>query len=70
PDEIRVVESEPGSRLAVLGCCGATDDELRLGLVAARGGAFRHLTAWPGSYTAVASVGRRITVAADLAGAR
>ncbi|MEU3190203.1 asparagine synthase-related protein [Streptomyces sp. NPDC006992] len=70
PDEIRVVESEPGNRLAVLGCCGASDDELRLGLIAARGGAFRHLTAWPGSYTAVASVGRRITVAADLAGAR
>ncbi|WP_243084873.1 asparagine synthase [Streptomyces sp. 891-h] len=70
PDEIRVVEAEPGNRLAVLGCCGAGDEELRLGLVAARGGAFRHLTAWPGSYTAVACVGRRITVAADLAGAR
>ncbi|MGI5353375.1 asparagine synthase-related protein [Streptomyces sp. CA-250714] len=70
PDEIRVVEAQPGNRLAVLGCCGASDDELRLGLVAARGGAFRHLTAWPGSYTAVACVGRRITIAADLAGAR
>ncbi|WP_078503717.1 asparagine synthase [Streptomyces sulphureus] len=70
PDEIRVVEAEPGNRLAVLGSCGATDDELRLGLFAARGGAFRHLTAWPGSYTAVACIGRRITVAADLAGAR
>jgi hypothetical protein len=70
PDEIRVVEAEPGSRLAVFGCCGAGDDELRLGLVAARGGAFRHLTSWPGSYTAVACVGRRITVAADLAGVR
>ncbi|MGP3979277.1 asparagine synthase-related protein [Streptomyces sp. 8N114] len=70
PDEIRVVEAQPGNRLAVFGCCGASDDELRLGLVAARGGAFRHLTAWPGSYTAVACVGRRITVAADLAGAR
>lgn len=70
PDEIRVVEAQPGNRLAVFGCCGASDEELRLGLVAARGGAFRHLTAWPGSYTAVACVGRRITVAADLAGAR
>ncbi|GAA2612118.1 asparagine synthase-related protein [Streptomyces axinellae] len=70
PDEIRVVEAEPGSRLAVFGCCGASDEELRAGLVAARGGAFRHLTAWPGSYTAVACVGRRITIAADLAGAR
>ncbi|MEU2606326.1 asparagine synthase-related protein [Streptomyces albus] len=70
PDEIRVVEAQPGHRLAVFGRCGASDDELRLGLIAARGGAFRHLTAWPGSYTAVACVGRRITVAADLAGAR
>ncbi|WP_327392460.1 asparagine synthase-related protein [Streptomyces sp. NBC_01186] len=70
PDEIRVIEAESGYRLAVFGCCGATDEELRVGLVAARGGAFRHLTAWPGSYTAVACIGRRITIAADLAGAR
>ncbi|WP_345945031.1 asparagine synthase-related protein [Streptomyces albus subsp. chlorinus] len=70
PDEIRVVEGQPGHRLAVLGCCGASDEELRLGLIAARGGAFRHLTAWPGSYTAVACVGRRLTVTADLAGVR
>ncbi|MDJ1137347.1 asparagine synthase-related protein [Streptomyces iconiensis] len=70
PDEIRVIEAEPGNRLAVFGCCGASDEELRVGLVAARGGAFRHLTAWPGSYTAVACIGRRITIAADLAGAR
>jgi hypothetical protein len=65
----------PGSshgiaRLAVLGRCGATDAELRLGLVAARGGALRHVTAWPGSYTAVLQLGRRITVLGDLAGAR
>lgn len=70
PDEIRVVQTDPGNRLAVLGCCGATDDELRVGLNAARGGAFRHLTAWPGSYTAVARAGRRLTIAADLAGVR
>ncbi|MGW7519826.1 asparagine synthase-related protein [Streptomyces sp. NPDC054796] len=70
PDEIRVIEADEGSRLAVLGCCGASDEELRVGLFAARGGAFRHLTAWPGSYTAVACVGRRITIAADLAGVR
>lgn len=61
----------PGvARLAVLGRCGATDSELRLGLVAARGGALRHVTAWPGSYTAVLQLGRRITVLGDLAGAR
>ncbi|MEU5428286.1 asparagine synthase-related protein [Streptomyces olivoreticuli] len=70
PDEVRVVQADAVTRLAVFGRCGATDDELRAGLVAARGGALRHLTAWPGSYTAVAQVGRRITVAGDLAGAR
>lgn len=58
------------SRLAVLGRCGASDAELRLGLVAARGGALRHLTSWPGSYTAVLQIGRRFTVLGDLAGAR
>ncbi|MEU8353556.1 asparagine synthase, partial [Streptomyces sp. NPDC048845] len=53
PDEIRVVQTEspalpfhkdrerPVTRIAVLGCCGASDDELRAGLVAARGGALR-----------------------------
>ncbi|WP_240138411.1 asparagine synthase-related protein [Streptomyces sp. MUM 178J] len=79
PDEIRVVTADapprptgaaPVARLAVLGCCGAGDEQLRLGLFAARGGALRHLTAWPGSYTAVVQVGRRITVIGDLAGAR
>lgn len=70
PDEVRVVSIDPFNRLAVLGCCGATDEQLRVGLFAARGGALRHLTAWPGSYTAVAQIGRRITVAGDLAGAR
>ncbi|MGW8380480.1 asparagine synthase-related protein [Streptomyces sp. ODS28] len=73
PDEIRVLQAEtadPNNRLAVLGCCGADDKELRAGLNAARGGAFRHLTSWPGSYTAVARIGRRITLAADLAGVR
>ena len=69
PDEVRVIHAG-SNRLAVFGCCGATDEELRLGLSAARGGAYRHLTAWPGSYTAVACVGRRLTIAADLAGAR
>lgn len=75
PDEIRVSTVEtaggaPTARLAVLGCCGATDEQLRVGLLAARGGALRHLTSWPGSYTAVVQVGRRIGVIGDLAGAR
>ncbi|GAB2574187.1 lasso peptide isopeptide bond-forming cyclase [Streptomyces capparidis] len=85
PDEIRVIEAEPHKpahngarkasrvapvRLAILGRCRATDSELRLGLHTARGGALRHLTTWPGSYTAVVQQGRRITVLGDLAGAR
>lgn len=70
PDEVRVVQVDPETRLAVFGVCGAGDDQLRVGLLAARGGALRHLTEWSGSYTAVAQVGRRITVTGDLAGAR
>lgn len=70
PDEVRVITVDPFTRLAVLGCCAATDEELRVGLFAARGGALRHLTAWPGSYTVVVQSGRRITVVGDLAGAR
>ncbi|MFE5615014.1 asparagine synthase-related protein [Streptomyces sp. NPDC056470] len=70
PDEVRVIGIDAHTRLAVLGCCAASDEELRVGLLTARGGALRHLTAWAGSYTAVVQVGRRITVTGDLAGAR
>ncbi|GGZ91239.1 hypothetical protein GCM10010371_58940 [Streptomyces subrutilus] len=73
PDEIRLLTADPAdpfTRLAVLGCCGATDAELRRALYAARGGALRHLTQWSGSYTAVVQTGRRITIVGDLAGAR
>ncbi|WP_026085059.1 asparagine synthase-related protein, partial [Streptomyces viridosporus] len=70
PDEVRVVTSDAQTRIAVLGTCGASDEQLRVALFAARGGALRHLTAWPGSYTAVVQVGRRVTVCGDLAGAR
>ncbi|MEV8095155.1 asparagine synthase-related protein [Kitasatospora sp. NPDC085879] len=59
------------TRLAVVGRCGATDAELAAGLAAARGGAVRHLTGWPGSYTAVLRTGTRSTVLlTDLAGAQ
>ncbi|MFF2957037.1 asparagine synthase-related protein [Kitasatospora sp. NPDC057965] len=66
------VEAGPAVlRLAVLGHCGATDAELAAGLAAARGGAVRHLTAWPGGYTVVLRSGTRSTVLlTDLAGAR
>ncbi|MFF1308843.1 asparagine synthase-related protein [Streptomyces sp. NPDC058307] len=70
PDEVRVITVDPQTRMAVLGTCGASDEQLRIGLLAARGGALRHLTAWSGAYTAVVQVGRRITVGGDLAGAR
>ncbi|MEV8587063.1 asparagine synthase-related protein [Streptomyces sp. NPDC051180] len=70
PDEVRLVAVDDHTRLAVLGCCAASDEELRIGLLTARGGALRHLTAWPGSYTAVVRAGRRVTVTGDLAGAR
>ncbi|MFR9797738.1 asparagine synthase-related protein [Streptomyces sp. MS06] len=70
PDEVRVIKVDHQTRIAVLGLCGASDEQLRVGLFAARGGALRHLTAWPGSYTAVVQVGRRVTVCGDLAGAR
>ncbi|MFE7560606.1 asparagine synthase-related protein [Kitasatospora sp. NPDC057500] len=66
------VEAGPAVlRLAVLGPCGATDAELAAGLAAARGGAVRHLTAWPGGYTVVLRSGVRSTVLlTDLAGAQ
>ncbi len=69
PDEIRVVHGDPGNRWLSSAAAAPSDDQLRAGLSAARGGALKHLTAWPGSYTAVVRAGRRITVAADLAGA-
>ena len=58
------------ARLAVLGRCGASDRELRTALLAASGGALRHLTSWPGSYTVVLQQGSRTTVLGDLAGVR
>ncbi|MFJ6100201.1 asparagine synthase-related protein [Streptomyces sp. NPDC092359] len=70
PDEVRVIAVDDRTRLAVLGCCAASDEDLRIGLLTARGGALRHLTAWPGSYTAVVKAGRRVTVTGDVAGAR
>lgn len=70
PDEVRVVKVDAETRIAVLGTCGASDEELRLSLFSARGGALRHLTAWSGSYTAVVKVNRRTMVCGDLAGAK
>ncbi|MCD0486149.1 asparagine synthase [Streptacidiphilus sp. ASG 303] len=68
PQVPRSRRTAPTARLAVVGRCGATDAELRSGLAAARGGALRHLTAWPGSYTAVLQLGTRTVLLTDLAG--
>ncbi|MGW6913219.1 asparagine synthase-related protein [Kitasatospora sp. NPDC054939] len=72
PDAPDPAEDTPATtRLAVLGHCAATDAELAAGLAAARGGAVRHLTHWPGSYTVVLRTGTRSTVLlTDLAGTR
>ncbi|MET9613444.1 asparagine synthase-related protein [Kitasatospora indigofera] len=65
-----VADTPATTRLAVLGHCGASDAELAAGLAAARGGAVRHLSTWPGSYTVVLRAGTRSTLLlADLAGA-
>ncbi|MGF1432181.1 asparagine synthase-related protein [Kitasatospora sp. LaBMicrA B282] len=62
-------DTEAVVRLLVAGPCGAADHELAAGLVAARGGAVRHLTTWPGSYTVVLRIGTRNTLLlTDLAG--
>ncbi|MEZ0095882.1 hypothetical protein [Streptacidiphilus sp. EB129] len=58
------------ARLAIVGHCGAGDAALRTALLAASGGALRHLTAWPGSYTVVVQQGSRTTLLCDLAGVR
>ncbi|MFC1418534.1 asparagine synthase-related protein [Streptacidiphilus cavernicola] len=58
------------ARLAVVGRCGADDSALRAALLRASGGALRHLTAWPGSYTVVLQQGSRTTLLGDLVGVR
>ena len=58
------------ARLAVVGRCGAGDAALRSALLAASGGALRHLTTWPGSYTVVLQQGTRTTLLGDLVGVR
>ncbi|MFD0329461.1 hypothetical protein ACFQZC_17955 [Streptacidiphilus monticola] len=61
-------DDQATARLAVLGRCGAADSELRTALLAASGGALRHLTLWPGSYTVVLQQGSRTSILGDLAG--
>ncbi|WP_371498526.1 asparagine synthase-related protein [Kitasatospora sp. NBC_00374] len=69
PDDPTDLDSPATLRLAVVGHCGASDAEIAAGLAAARGGAVRHLTSWPGSYIVVLRAGVRSTVLlTDLAG--
>ncbi|MEU7184124.1 MULTISPECIES: albusnodin/ikarugamycin family macrolactam cyclase [Streptomyces] len=54
--------------LAVIGDCGADDDQLAARLPAVRAGRWRELTRWPGSYLAIARNGATLAVIGDLAG--
>lgn len=54
--------------LAVIGDCGADDDQLAARLPAVRAGRWRELTRWPGSYLVIARDGATLAVIGDLAG--
>ncbi|MET7904624.1 albusnodin/ikarugamycin family macrolactam cyclase [Streptomyces sp. NPDC005355] len=54
--------------LAVIGDCGADDDQFAARLPAVRGGRWRELTRWPGSYLVIARNAERLAVLGDLAG--
>jgi hypothetical protein len=69
PDDPGAVDGAV-ARLVVVGSCGAGDAALRTALLASSGGALRHLTVWPGSYTVVLQQGTRTTVLGDLVGIR
>ncbi|MGW9422325.1 albusnodin/ikarugamycin family macrolactam cyclase [Streptomyces koyangensis] len=64
---VRSVSDGPVS-LAVIGDCGADDDQLAARLPAVRAGRWRELTRWPGSYLVIAREGATLAVIGDLAG--
>ncbi|MFJ8764673.1 albusnodin/ikarugamycin family macrolactam cyclase [Streptomyces clavifer] len=64
---VRSVSDGPVS-LAVIGDCGADNDQLAARLPAVRAGRWRELTRWPGSYLAIARNGAMLAVLGDLAG--
>ena len=67
----RVVRDDAsGVRLAVVGPCYASENQLRAGLVAAKNGQWRELTHWPGSYWVVVQDRSRTAVVTDVAGTR
>ncbi|MEU5690124.1 asparagine synthase-related protein [Streptomyces venezuelae] len=57
-------------RLAVLGDCGASSQDLQRALAAVRAGRWWELTRWPGAYWVVAESGGHRFVCGDLAGLR
>ncbi|MFF7231558.1 asparagine synthase-related protein [Streptomyces sioyaensis] len=54
--------------LAVVGDCGADDQQLQQSLAAVRAKDWRALTRWPGSYLTIARSGEVLAVIGDLAG--
>ncbi len=64
---VRSVSGGPVS-LAVIGDCGADDDQLAARLPAVRAGRWRELTRWPGSYLTIARNGPTLALIGDLAG--
>jgi len=67
PGRVRAV-SEGGAALAVVGECGADDQQLRRALETVRARRWRALTCWPGSYLVVARTGETLAVIGDLSG--
>ena len=64
---VRAVSQGPVS-LAVVGDCGADDDQLAARLPSVQDGRWRELTRWPGSYLVIARNGTTLAVVGDLAG--
>lgn len=54
--------------VAVVGACGADDQQLQQSLAAVRSKDWRALTRWPGSYLTIARSGEVLAVIGDLAG--
>ncbi|MFI0155870.1 albusnodin/ikarugamycin family macrolactam cyclase [Streptomyces lydicus] len=65
--QVRAAGSGPLA-LAVVGDCGADDQQLQRSLAAVRAKDWRALTRWPGSYLAIARSGEALAVIGDLAG--
>ncbi len=66
-DRVRVVSRGPVS-LAVIGDCGAGEDQLAAALPVVRARRWRELTRWPGSYLVIARNATALAVVGDLAG--